>query len=249
MSHTNSTPNYALPQFTPTDKPAWLVDINAAFSDIDGAIKNTSDAAGAAQSDATQALLDASNADTKATAADTKGAGALASIEAQFDPTTIYAVGAKVIYNSLLYICTTAVVTPGPWTGAANWDRVTVNTIIDDTKTEIENEIQTLAGLVDFESGALSVPSGLSISISRGQVGKQGRMAFTSFCVVVSGALTSGRTILNLPEGFAAANFTDALGYDVNGTPIRFYISGRDIVVYQNIPAGTYFLNASFITT
>lgn len=248
MSHTNTTANYGLPQFVPTDKPAWLVDINAAFFDTDAAIKNASDAAGAAQSDATQALSDASDADTKATAADSKGAGALASIEAQFDPTTIYAVGAKVIYNNLLYICTTAVVTPGPWTGAANWDRITVDTLIENTKTEVENDIQTLAGLVDFESGALSVPTGLSVTISRGQVAKQGRMAFTSFCVVVGGALTSGRAILKLPAGFAAANFTDALGYDVNSTPIRFYISGDEIVVYQNIPAGTYFLNVSYVT-
>ena len=35
MSHTNSTTNYALPQFLTTDKPAWLTDVNNAFSDID----------------------------------------------------------------------------------------------------------------------------------------------------------------------------------------------------------------------
>ena len=249
MAHTNSTTNYSLPQFITTDKPAWLTDINGAFSDIDTGLYNAQSKADSAYNDAATAQGDASTAITNAAAADAKGSGALASIEAQFDPTTIYAVGAKVIYNNLLYICTTAVVTPGPWTGAANWDRITVDTIIDNTKTAVENEINTLAALVDFESGALSVPTGLSVTISRGQVGKQGRMAFTSFCVLVGGALTSGRAILKLPAGFAASNFTDALGYDVNGTPIRFYISGDEIVVYQNIPAGTYFLNASYITT
>ena len=38
MAHTNSTPNYNLPQFLGTDKPAWLTDINTAMSDIDTAI-------------------------------------------------------------------------------------------------------------------------------------------------------------------------------------------------------------------
>ena len=38
MAHTNSTPNYNLPQFLGTDKPAWLTDINQAMSDIDTAI-------------------------------------------------------------------------------------------------------------------------------------------------------------------------------------------------------------------
>lgn len=38
MAHTNSTPNYNLPQFLGSDKPAWLTDINTAMSDIDTAI-------------------------------------------------------------------------------------------------------------------------------------------------------------------------------------------------------------------
>lgn len=51
MAHTNSTPNYNLPQFLGTDKPAWLTDINNAMSDIDAAIaaaKTTADTADAA---------------------------------------------------------------------------------------------------------------------------------------------------------------------------------------------------------
>lgn len=35
MGHTNSTPNFSLPQFLANDKPAWLTDINGAFSTID----------------------------------------------------------------------------------------------------------------------------------------------------------------------------------------------------------------------
>lgn len=126
MGHTNITPNYALPQFLPTDKPAWLTDINGAFSAIDTGIDAAKDAADNAQGDATQALTDAGAATTAASAADAKGSGAVASIADTFDATTIYNVGEKVMYNSLLYICTTAVVTPGPWTGSTNWKRLTV---------------------------------------------------------------------------------------------------------------------------
>lgn len=38
MSHTNSTTHYSLPQFIGTDTPAWLTDINGAFSATDAAI-------------------------------------------------------------------------------------------------------------------------------------------------------------------------------------------------------------------
>ena len=48
MAHTNSTPNYNLPQFLSSDKPAWLTDINNAFYDIDAALKANADAASAA---------------------------------------------------------------------------------------------------------------------------------------------------------------------------------------------------------
>ena len=55
MSHTNSTTNYSLPQFVGSDKPAWLTDINGAFSAIDTAIKNAADAATSAAGSATTA--------------------------------------------------------------------------------------------------------------------------------------------------------------------------------------------------
>ena len=38
MGHTNTTPNYNLPQFLGSDKPAWLTDVNNAMSAIDTAI-------------------------------------------------------------------------------------------------------------------------------------------------------------------------------------------------------------------
>lgn len=55
MSHSNSTTNYNLPQFVGTDKPAWLTDINGAFSNIDTAIKSAKDTADTAAGNATTA--------------------------------------------------------------------------------------------------------------------------------------------------------------------------------------------------
>lgn len=126
MGHTNSTTNYHLPQFLTTDKPAWLTDINNAFYDIDAAIHTAQSDATTAGNNATQALSDASAAGTAASAADAKGAGAVASLADTFDSTATYAVGDLVMYNSLLYICTVAVTTPGAWTGTTNWSRTTI---------------------------------------------------------------------------------------------------------------------------
>lgn len=150
MAHTNSTTNYALPQFLPADKPAWLTDINGAFATIDTAVDAAKDAADNAQSDATQALTDAGNAATAAATADAKGSGAVASIEAAFDPTTVYSIGAKVMYNSLLYRCTVAVVTPGPWTGSANWERITVDSLIALNDQQLPHSAGGSAGSVSY---------------------------------------------------------------------------------------------------
>ena len=131
MGHTNSTIHYNLPQFLTSDKPAWLTDVNNAMSDIDTAVYAAQTKADTAFSDAGAAQADATAALTNAATADAKGAGACASIADTFDATTVYSVGEKVIYNSLLYTCSVAVTTPGPWTGSTNWTRATVEGIID----------------------------------------------------------------------------------------------------------------------
>ena len=146
MGHTNSTTYYNLPQFLTSDKPAWLTDINNAFSDIDAAVHNAQSDANTAGTNASQALLDASAAATAASTADAKGAGACASIEAAFDATSVYAIGTKVMYNSLLYRCTVAVTTPGPWTGSANWERITVDSIIPGNAGDLPLGSTTPAG-------------------------------------------------------------------------------------------------------
>lgn len=56
MSHTNSTPNYNLPQFVGTDKPTWLNDVNGAFAGIDTQMKANADSATQANTNATTAV-------------------------------------------------------------------------------------------------------------------------------------------------------------------------------------------------
>lgn len=56
MSHTNSTPNYNLPQFVGTDKPSWLNDVNGAMSAIDTQMKTNADGITTADTKATTAM-------------------------------------------------------------------------------------------------------------------------------------------------------------------------------------------------
>lgn len=76
MGHTNSTTNYALPQFIGTDKPAWLTDVNSAFGTIDTSIKDASDSAAGAASAAAAAASTAGSAQTAAANAQTTATNA-----------------------------------------------------------------------------------------------------------------------------------------------------------------------------
>lgn len=60
--HTNSTPNYNLPQFVSTDKPTWLGDVNGAMSAIDTAIAGVNSTAAGADSKADNAVTTANTA-------------------------------------------------------------------------------------------------------------------------------------------------------------------------------------------
>lgn len=149
MAHTNSTTNYHLPQFTSTDKPAWLTDVNAAYSDIDTGMKNAQDAADSAQGDATQALLDASSAMSTATSADSKASGAIASLGNAFSDTSTYSVDDYVVYNNILYKCIVAVTVPGPWSGTLNWERASVGSVADDLKNDINSVDDNLRNVIN----------------------------------------------------------------------------------------------------
>lgn len=211
MAHTNSTTNYSLPQFITTDKPAWLTDINGAFSDIDTGLYNAQSKADSAYNDAATAQGDATTAITNAAAADAKGSGALASIETTFDPTTIYSVGTKVIYNNLLYRCTVAVVTPGPWTGSTNWERIMVDNLIADVdskvgslsslattdKTSAVNAINEVLGKVNDYGTSGAVPNICTINAYYGA--HVGHIYAVETEVTLTSSAVFNSTILSVP--------------------------------------------------
>ena len=241
MGHTNSTTNYSLPQFITTDKPAWLTDINGAFSDIDTAVNNAQTTANTADGNATQAISDASAASTAAATADAKGAGALASIANAFDPTTIYAVGDMVVYNNLLYICSTAVITPGPWTGATNWDRITIEDCIDDVNSDIGTINTALGSKVDSTLDTFTAWGGTSVSLGYINNFSLGPVHVVSFLATVSAG--NNGTIATIPLAKSAAD-TCFFSFGTNaGNAFYGYITGQTIKTDTVLPAGTYGIN------
>ena len=209
MSHTNSTTNYGLPQFLTGDKPAWLTDINNAFVDIDTGMSAAQSKADTAFTDAGNAQTDATTAINNAAAADAKGSGALASIESIFDPTTIYSVGAKVIYNNLLYRCVVAVTTPGPWTGSTNWERITVDTLISAT----ESKIGQLTSLSTTDK------SSTVNAINEVNGNKADKTAFnnmflwrtynTTYSIPANSAINFRNSFIDVPDGYSVAAITE----------------------------------------
>lgn len=243
MAHTNSTTNYSLPLFINTDKPAWLTDINGAFSNIDTAIKAAKDAGDNAQSDATQAASDASDALTAANAADGKGSGAVASLANAFSSSSIYAVGDMVTYNNLLYVCSTAVNTPGAWTGATNWTRVNVDKFVKDADANLQSQINNKADasaipVIATDISHSTVPTGANIAIDRQRVGKAGALKFCEFIARATNYNSGSGAILKVPSGYEALVLCDLIGIKkTDGTGIPLYIN--DDTIYLNGPSLT----------
>ena len=249
MGHTNSTPNYALPQFITTDKPAWLTDINGAFSDIDTAIDTAKDAADAAQNDATQALTDAAAAGSAATTAGTKADGILASIADAFSTASTYNEGDYVIYNSLLYVCIAAVTTPGAWTGVTNWDRTTIEDIIPfsadalpitaGSSTMTQSVIDTKADK-NVTTGAVEAHNG--ISVNRYQLYKIGNACFLNLNFVTTMIISGSSNIVKLPTAFEAPGGAvfDFITFDAGGNLYRGAVNGNEVGfnMIPNIPNG-----------
>ena len=213
MSHTNSTANFGLPQFITTDKPAWLTDVNVAYNAIDTAMKNNQDAALLAKNTADSAQSDATSAISAASTADAKGAGAVASLADAFDATSTYAKGTLVIYNSLLYICTTAVTTPGAWTGTTNWSRVTVENMFENmtassikyesgSNDTIHDEIEGKQATLTTEVGTITPNTANGWTVS-GWCKKINNIVCFYIDANKSSALATGwNTIATLPLGY-----------------------------------------------
>lgn len=64
--YSNSTPNFQLPQYTGTDRPEWVGDLNPAFEKIDTVLRETQINAESASNTAAAANVSATNAGTAA---------------------------------------------------------------------------------------------------------------------------------------------------------------------------------------
>lgn len=136
MSYTNSTTNYNLPQWISTDKPAWMADVNVAFSGIDTAMKNNSDAAAAAQSTADKTELN---------------------MAPGYSNASTYAVGDIVTYQDRLYQCDIAVTVAEDWDGT-KWSLYRVSDLKDAVESLSDDMGSTdISGIGDgTATGAIS---------------------------------------------------------------------------------------------
>ena len=245
MAHSSSTTNYHLPQFATTDKPAWLTDINGAFSTIDTAIDAAKDTADAAASDASTASTTATAASSTATAASNKADGAIASISETFEATNTYAVGDLVMYNSLLYRCTVAVETPGAWTGSANWERVNFDGLYTALKgevasndTDIADIYSTLASVYEVNDYSTGVTLAQNISVQSWgyvKVYKSSRVIIVSFSGLRSSVALANNNVFTLPMN-VSGTFT---GTGKAGNDACFIYNSTNIIQIADAPANT----------
>lgn len=242
MGHTNSTTNYNLPQFVTTDKPAWLTDINGAFSAIDSGLHTAQTDATTAKNTADNAQTDATAAGTAASTADSKAAGAIASIANAFDTTSTYDVGDLVMYNSLLYICSTAVTTPGAWTGSTNWTRKTVEDIVPTNAGDLPlgstapagSTAEAIANLKDIDQLTINNVASIVSSNSSTAFNVGGLFLIIKFSIQVNTNITGWTNlfdIVNAPaiteEQFAAVSNNDSN----KSTYISAIYSGNTVTV------------------
>lgn len=245
MAHSSSTPNYHLPQFATTDKPAWLTDINGAFSTIDTAIDTAKDTADAAASTASTASTTATAASTAATSAGNKADGALASISETFETTNTYAVGDLVMYNSLLYRCTVAVETPGAWTGSSNWERVNFDGLYSALKSEVASNdtdisdiYSTLASMYEVNDISQGVTLAQNISIQSWgyvKVYKSSRVIIISFSGLRSSVALANNNVFTLP-----VNVTGTFcSIGKAGNDACFIYNSGNVIQISDAPANT----------
>lgn len=162
MAHTNETSNYELTQFVGSDKPAWLVDYNGDMLAIDTAMKDISDVADAAKSKSDTNETNIVTVTNTANSASAKASGAISDLSDEYDPTSTYAVDDLVIYNNLLYKCTTAITVPESFDGT-HWTRTTIEELIDTINSNL-SYTQIL------ESGHDTITIPVTINVSKNEV-------------------------------------------------------------------------------
>ena len=132
MSHTNSTTNYGLPEFLSSDKPAWMGDMNPAFSEIDAQMKLIADAAAQANTDIGTVGLN---------------------FAAGYSNASTYDVGDVVTYNKRMYICDVAVTVPEAFDNS-KWSYYKCSDIVHTAK-EAEASASAVAGNVSDINDAI----------------------------------------------------------------------------------------------
>lgn len=125
MSYTNSTPNYGLPEFLSSDKPAWMADINTAFSTIDTTMKANEDSASQANTDIGTMGLN---------------------LAPGYSNASTYDVGDIVMYNKRVYICDVAVNVPEAF-DSAKWSYYRLSDVGETANTSAD-----LLGNTDISS-------------------------------------------------------------------------------------------------
>ena len=179
MSHTNSTPNYSLPQFLSSDKPAWMADINAAMLAIDTGMKANADAATAAQSTADKAVLN--------------GAPGYSNL-------STYDVDDVVNYQGRVYKCIIAVTTPEAFDNA-KWilyDLQDASKAIDDIDLEIGSGDISGIGDGSVKGAILEINSNLSDYVKIDTITVTPWSVTSSSCSVSTTQLSD-----NIPTGYA----------------------------------------------
>lgn len=107
------------------------------------------------------------------------------------------------------------------------------------TKDYIDSKIPT------FDSNTLS--GGASITVNRSQIYKYGKLAFVTCVFTTTASITGDSTVLNLPTGYTAKNFTDIVGSDNSGNTKLLYASGNTIKINGSLTSGAVvFLNATY---
>ncbi len=210
MSHTNSTPNYSLPQFLSSDKPAWMADINAAMSAIDTGMKANADAATAAQSTADKAVLN--------------GAPGYSNL-------STYDVDDVVNYQGRVYKCVIAVTTPEVFDNA-KWilyDLQDASKAIDDIDLEIgSGDISEIGdgsvkGAIlemygNLTVSTISVVDGTDRGLQINNVKKIGNVCYVNLAFAPGTTpYTAGITLATL-QNITANGRAYLTGYLTNGT-------------------------------
>lgn len=166
MAHTNQTPNYALSEFIESDKPAWLVDYNGDMEKIDLALKAISDVATAAKTKADNVETDLVITIATANDAQAKATEALSNIADTYDATATYALGELVLYQGVLYVCTTAIIVPEAFNGD-HWHRTTIE--------EIRNALESKIGNLETVVAEKDVYASITITVPQYDAGIHGR--------------------------------------------------------------------------